>query len=188
MPREHVYAQLVTVPLGDPTAEPTDRSQLDPPTAPGDADVLRRRHQLLSQFTNDLATRVASRQLELPADLTTELRDLLAQLDRLPLDAYRSPFRAPGHAGPHLPLRNPAVTELTSESRDVLGERRVQLRLVLTWTRDFPTVYLALDGWDHDAGEVVDLGGPTLELDWPALNKLRKKIQVARDQSCGTPE
>jgi hypothetical protein len=68
------------------------------------------------------------------------------------------------------------------------GTRRVQLRVVLTWTRDHPTVYLDLDGWDHDAAEAVDLGGPHLELDWPAANRLIRKFKVARDQSCGTPE
>jgi len=67
-------------------------------------------------------------------------------------------------------------------------DRRVQLRLVLTWTRDHPTVYLDVDGWDHDAAEAVDLGGPHLELDWPAVNKLVRKLRVARDQSCGAPE
>lgn len=67
-------------------------------------------------------------------------------------------------------------------------ERRVQLRVQLTWTRDHPVVYLELDGWDHDAAEAVDLGGPVLELDWPGCNKLARKVKVARDQSCGTPE
>ena len=203
MPTEHVYANVITVHPGDlpvlAARSAADLTQLDRPASPLDrellrttqhvaqrVDVLRRRHQLLSQFVESLDAYGD----ELPTDVRSSIVLLRRALDRLPLGDPPTEDRAVdvddlveassvGDA--------PDLAVATSEAH-VADLRRVQLRVQLGWERDGGQVVLGVDGWDHDRAERVDLGGLHAALDWTAANRLVRKLKVARDQSCGAPE
>lgn len=86
---------------------------------------------------------------------------------------------------------NPTETtgdDATEADEAGAGLRRVQLRVALGWERDGQHVVLGVDGYDHERGVPVDLGGLRVALGWTAANRLLKKVRVGRDQSCGTPE
>lgn len=188
MPSEHVYGNITTVHDGDLAVlrlrSRDELSQLDLPSSPADVDllrtterlagrvdVLRRRHQLLSAFVEGVATLRApeTSHEEFRTLVLDELDVLRRELDRLPLTRAAEP--APADPEVHL-----------------AGLRRVQLRVALGWERDGGQVVLGVDGYDHERGVPVDLGGLRVSLGWTAANRLLRKIRVARDQSCGTPE
>lgn len=234
MPTEHVYGNYTTVHDGDLAVlrlrTRDELSSLDLPpsrTVPTDpdvgsfrVDVLRRRHQLLSQFVESLAAYGA----ELPNDVHGDVEALRRELERLPLTVTTN------HGGDLVPggpgVRRHVVRTMATGLRDVpvgavlprasggadgdtpddenptettgddateadeagAGLRRVQLRVALGWERDGQQVVLGVDGYDHERGVPVDLGGLRVALGWTAANRLLKKVRVGRDQSCGTPE
>lgn len=192
-------------------------SQLDLPPSPAElevlrptevvrdrVDVLRRRHQLLSAFADGVAT------LRTPATSHEEFRTLvLDELDVLRRELERLPLTVTTNEGGDLTPTGPGVRRVTAthasgeptvEAQDaahvaaddpevhLAGLRRVQLRVALGWERDGGQVVLGVDGYDHERGVPVDLGGLRVALDWTATNRLLRKTRVARDQSCGVPE
>lgn len=198
MPLEHVYAGVTTVHPGDlpilaarSLPDLAAVPQLDRPASPPDHDVLRRRHQLLSRFVEDLdRARVTVGGEAFEAVFSRRLEALHAELARLPLDdPPAEPTDDP--TGLDLNLREPVTSSPdgpTASELHVSQLRRVQLRVCLGWERDGGQVTLGVDGWDHDRAERVDLGGLHAALDWSAANRLARKVKVARDQSCGVPE
>lgn len=212
MSQEHVYADYVTVRAGDlpilAARSLDDLPQLDRVASQLDldvlrttqhvsqrVDVLRRRHQLLSSFVDDLARDLPTETgRPVPAaDVTAlELRlvRLRNELAQLPLDVevnhggdLARDRLAPGERA----VTRTASTDVTASELHA-ADRRVQLRVVVGWERDGQQVTLGVDGWDHDRAERVDLGGLHAALDWTAANLLLRKLRVGRDRSCGVPE
>jgi hypothetical protein len=204
VPRETIWGDVVTVRVGDlPVAAARTRADLaaldpaptdplsDPPT-----NVLRRRHQLLSQLVEATAADVAALPRSPHASADAVVRDfrerhaqLVAQLDRLPLDRPSpSGELAPNpHLVPNPDLTPPSVP-LEVDLRDPATELRLQQTVTVAWGREDLEVRLFTAAHDHDAGQPVDLGGHWVTLGWSAVNQLIRKLRVARDQAFGVPE
>lgn len=234
MPRELVYGRTITVRRGDLTAEPPanfppsalDADDLeaglelvrqlqsshdalrDLHSRHADAllarDVLRRRHQLLSAFADDLAQHHgdAATPLDFATYFAEALTALRPALDRLPLDVTTEPdldpdldADEPDDADPPSNLRRAAL-ERRRFRRD--GEElpddevRVRLALELTWDELGGRVTVRTVALDEETGDEVrprtSQTSVLVDLDWPAANLLVGLTRVARDQANGSPE
>lgn len=168
--------------------------------------VLRRRHQLLAEFVEQLEPAVGE------AWYVQRLAALRAELDRHPLDDPTAtaggedgdvldPPPPPPPPPPPTDRTHASTGDLDSDLDSDLGldpnpapdgddpeELRLQLALQLTWIRDGGHVTVGVIGHDHESGRQHDVGGYHAALDWAASNRAIRKFRVARDQSHGSPE
>jgi hypothetical protein len=203
VPRDHVYAQYVTVRDGDLPRARGAASQLDPAGPTVSADVVARdllgrlRRQLDVHRAFEAATRVTLSSVASEEDAAThgelrvvvaELRRLVAELDdALARDAEVVEVNEGGDlARASLAPDERAVVRTHATEPPSPVTRRLRLRVSLGWEPDGGEVRLGVDAEDAD-GTPVDVGGYHAALDRAALDRLVSLADVAAEVAWPVP-
>lgn len=196
MPRDHVYAQYLTVRDGDLPRASGAASQLDLAGPTVSADVVARdllgrlRRQLDVHRAFEAAARVTLGAVPAEEDAAThgELRVVVAELRRLvaELDDVLARDVGPSSASSDaVDAINYAYAGVVRR-RDADASRRLRLRVSLGWEPDGGEVRLGVDAEDAD-GTPVDLGGHHVALNRAALDRLVSLADVAAEVAWPVP-